>query len=85
MYPQFQPVDFRSQPPVAGPPGTRFFPFLGLPFLAGGALGLLGGALIFGPRPFYPYQPAPCGPYPCGPYGGAPFGGAPFGGSPYYY
>lgn len=57
MYPQYQPIPFRSVP--VGPIGdARFLPFFGFPFLAGLAGGLLGGALAFGPRPF-------CGPFPC--------------------
>lgn len=73
MYPQFQPVPYRSAP--AGPVGdARFIPFFGFPFLAGlaGGLiggGLIGGALAYGPRPPYypPYPPAsyPCAGYPC--------------------
>ena len=34
-------------------------PVFGVPFLAGIAGGLLGGALAFGPRPFYPPYPPP--------------------------
>ncbi|WP_412103415.1 hypothetical protein [Rossellomorea aquimaris] len=60
----------------------RFFPFFGLPFLAGGLAGLAISPLLFN-RPCYGYG---CGypPYPpYGPYGGAPYGGAPYGGAPY--
>ncbi|MFD3447957.1 hypothetical protein ACFDTO_25530 [Microbacteriaceae bacterium 4G12] len=69
MYPQFQPILYRSTPygPVED---SRFLPFFGLPFLAGIAGGLLGG-LFFGGRPCpypvpYPY-PMPY-PFPV-PYG----------------
>ena len=56
MYPYYQPIPVRSAP--FGPAGdSRFFPFFGVPFLAGIAGGLLGGALAFGPRPFYPPYP----------------------------
>lgn len=71
MYPQMQPIPFRSGPVPVPIGDTRFVPFFGFPFLAGLAGGLLGGALAFGPRPYYP--PYPCGPYPCQPFG------------PYYY
>ncbi len=81
MYPHYQPIDFRSNPPVPYGHETRFFPFLGVPFLAGIAGGLLGGALAFGfGRPYYPY---PYGPYGGGPYGGGSFGGGPYGGGPF--
>ncbi|WP_242212063.1 hypothetical protein [Bacillus cereus group sp. BfR-BA-01383] len=70
MYPYYQPIPVRSAP--IGPVGdSRLFPFFGVPFLAGIAGGLLGGALAFGPRPFYPPYPPPFpppAPYPC--YGG---------------
>ena len=57
MYPYYQPIPVRSAP--IGPVGdSRFFRF-GVPFLAGIAGGLLGGALAFGPRPFYPPYPPP--------------------------
>ncbi len=47
MYPYYQPIPVRSAP--IGPVGdSRFFPFFGVPFLAGIAGGLLGGALAFG-------------------------------------
>ncbi|PEA55392.1 hypothetical protein CON64_08350 [Bacillus pseudomycoides] len=62
MYPQYQPIPFRSAP--IGPIGnSRFIPFFGFPFLAGLAGGIIGGALAFGPRPFYPPYPPP--PFPC--------------------
>ncbi|WP_379966799.1 hypothetical protein [Ectobacillus sp. sgz5001026] len=60
MHPQMYPIPFRSDPVLQE--DTRFLPFFGVPFLAGIAGGLLGGALAFGPRP-YPYYPQPY-PYP---------------------
>ncbi|MGG0274976.1 hypothetical protein [Bacillus rhizoplanae] len=74
MYPQYQPIPFRSA--LVGPVGnSRFLPFFGFPFLAGLAGGLIGGALAFGPRPYYP-----C--YGFGGFGG--FGGYPYP-TPYFY
>ncbi|MEH7458761.1 hypothetical protein CON65_07160 [Bacillus pseudomycoides] len=78
MYPYFQPIPVRSAP--IGPiDDSRFLPFFGVPFLAGIAGGLLGGALAFGPRPFYPPYPPPA-PYPPAPF---PCYGNPC--QPYYY
>ncbi|WP_459499694.1 hypothetical protein [Bacillus sp. C1] len=75
MYSYPHPYLVRSGPigPVSD---SRFLPFFGVPFLAGIAGGLLGGALAFGPRPPYyppyppPYPPAPspCYGNPCQPY-----------------
>ena len=65
MYPYYQPIPVRSAPIVVG--DSRFFRFW-RSLSAGIAGGLLGGALAFGPRPFYPPYPPPFpppAPYPC--------------------
>ncbi|WP_246289132.1 hypothetical protein [Bacillus haikouensis] len=58
----------------------RFFPFFGLPFLAGGLAGLAISPFLFNRPCCGPYYP-PYPPYPAyGPYGGSPYGNSP---SPY--
>ncbi|MGR3763665.1 hypothetical protein [Rossellomorea sp. NS-SX7] len=56
----------------------RFFPFFGLPFIAGGLAGLAISPFLFNRPCCPPYYP-PYPPY--GGYGGAPYGG--YGGAPY--
>ena len=66
MY-QYAYYPYRSYPPYRGG-DQRFFPFFGLPFLAGGLAGLAISPLLFN-RPCY--GPACYPPYP--PYGGYPY------------
>ena len=61
---------YRSYSPYRGG-DQRFFPFFGLPFLAGGLAGLAISPLLFN-RPCY--GPA-CYPPPYPPYGGYPYPG----------
>ncbi len=68
MYQQHIMPYYRSYQPHVGR-NQRFFPFFGLPFLAGGLAGLAISPFFFN-RPFYgPYYP-PYPPYP--PYGYGP-------------
>ncbi|MBN8191653.1 hypothetical protein JI667_05755 [Bacillus sp. NTK074B] len=60
---------YRGYPPYRGE-DQRFFPFFGLPFLAGGLAGLAISPFLFN-RPCY--GPACYPPYP--PYGGYPYPG----------
>jgi hypothetical protein len=79
MYRQsFIPYNTYNYPAMRGY-DQRFFPFFGLPFLAGGLAGLAIGPLLFNRPCCPPYYP----PYGGVPYGGVPYGGAPYGGAPY--
>ncbi|MEL3973089.1 hypothetical protein AAEO50_12455 [Rossellomorea oryzaecorticis] len=60
----------------------RFFPFFGLPFLAGGLAGLAISPFLFN-RPCCPQYYPPYPPFsPYGPYGGVPYGNS-YAPSPY--
>ncbi|MCP3741823.1 hypothetical protein [Rossellomorea sp. BNER] len=65
----------------------RFFPFFGLPFIAGGLAGLAISPFLwggFGGRPCCPPYYPPYSPYGPGAYGGgAPYGPGAYGGAPY--
>ncbi len=72
MYRQPFVPNYRYSPYRGG--DQRFFPFFGLPFLAGGLAGLAISPFLFnrpwyGPGPYYPPYPA----YP--PYGPSPYNG----------
>jgi hypothetical protein len=84
MYQQsFIPHNYYHYPAMRGYRDQRFFPFFGLPFLAGGLAGLAISPFLFNRPCCGPYYP-PYPPYPAyGPYGGSPYGNNSYAPSPY--
>ncbi|WP_175986305.1 hypothetical protein [Bacillus sp. Marseille-Q1617] len=81
----FNPYNHYINPAMRGY-DQRFFPFFGLPFIAGGLAGLAISPFLFNRPccpPYYPPYP-PYGPYGAyGAYGGAPYGGNGYAPTPY--